>query len=239
MTIHVTSAGCTIQTATEMREGPAIEYRVIDSLAAGTSVLPVGRNATGEWLRVQANREGWMDATAVKCTVPMLQFATISPAEIPPKPTSTPTLTPQPTDTPVPTSTPTPPATPHIVVTFKPFPIATLIFKPPVAINPGLIFVATAGSGIDDYVGHWVPDDVNWNGVVVIDIVKKNATQLGVHAYGKCSPTNCDWSEVIVTFTAEPVVVNFSNGGSLTISMNSYTSLRAVESGNQIDYHKP
>ena len=104
VTIHVASAGCTIQSATDMREGPAKEYRVIDSLAAGIAVLPVGRNATGEWLRVQANREGWVNATAIQCTVAMLQFATLSPAEIPPVPTATPTATPQPTETPVPTS---------------------------------------------------------------------------------------------------------------------------------------
>jgi len=111
-----------------------------------------------------------------------------------------------------------------------------------VAINPGLIFVATAGSGIDDYVGHWVPDDVNWNGVVVIDIVKKSATQLGVHAYGQCHPTNCDWGEVIVNFTNEPVVVNFSNGNTLTISMETFSSLRAARTGgvtNETTYHKP
>jgi hypothetical protein len=106
VTIHVASAGCTVQSATDMREGPAMEYRQIDSLAAGTAVLPVGRNATGEWLRVQANREGWVNATAIQCTVAMLQFATISPNEIPPAPTSTPTATPPPTDTPVPTPPP-------------------------------------------------------------------------------------------------------------------------------------
>ncbi|HEY4720331.1 MAG TPA: SH3 domain-containing protein, partial [Anaerolineae bacterium] len=234
LTLKVSSAGCTLTAAANMHEGPKEVYRVIDSLPAGTQVLPLGRNGTGEWLRVQANKEGWVNAAAIKCKLPVLDFATISPAEIPVEPTSTPTVTPVPTDTPTPTLPPSP--TPTATV-FKP-PIIVTLVKPPILINPGL-FLLLAGSSLDDYVGHWVPDNSSWNGVVVIDIVKKNSTQLGVHAYGQCSPSYCDWGEVIVNFTGSPVVANFSNGGQLTITMNSYTSLRAVESSHTIDYHKP
>jgi len=108
--------------------------------------------------------------------------------------------------------------------------VATLIFQPPVLINPGII-IAIAGGGIDDYVGNWVPEDANWNGVVVINITKQNATQLRVHAEGKCSPTNCNWGDVIVTFSGEPVVATFANGRTLTISMESFSQLRAVKTG--------
>jgi hypothetical protein len=108
ITIVVSSAGCVLQSAAEMREGPSDKYRVIDSLAAGTSVAPVGRNATGEWLRVQVNREGWVIASAIQCNVQALAFATIAPNSIPPEPTSTPTATPPPTSTPAPTNTPVP-----------------------------------------------------------------------------------------------------------------------------------
>jgi hypothetical protein len=94
--------------AAEMREGPSDKYRVIDSLAAGVSVAPVGRNDTGEWLRVQSNREGWVMAAAIQCNVQVLAFATIAPNLIPPEPTSTPTATPPPTATPVPTAPPAP-----------------------------------------------------------------------------------------------------------------------------------
>jgi hypothetical protein len=231
LTLKVSSAGCALTAAAKMYEGPKEIYRVIDSLPAGTQVLPIGRNGTGEWLRVQANKEGWVNAAAIKCKLPVLDFATISPAEIPQEPTSTATATLVPTDTPTPTKPPLP------VITIKPPLIVTLV-KPPILINPGLIF-SLAGVSLDDYVGHWVPDDASWNGVVVIDIVKKNSTQLGVHAYGQCSPSYCDWGEVIVNFTGSPVIANFTNGGQLTITMNSYTSLHAVESGHKIDYHKP
>lgn len=238
ITIGVSSAGCVMTLSAEMREGPSLKYRVIDTLSAGVSVSPVGRNGTGEWLRVRANKEGWIQAGSVNCAnVQILDVPTVSPADVPPEPTDTPTITPTPTNTPVPTDTPAPTATPKPpatikppVVTLKPLPLATLVFQPPVLINPGII-IAFAGGSIDDYVGNWVPEDANWNGVVVINVTKENATQLRVHAEGKCSPTNCNWGDVIVTFSAEPVVVNFPNGRTLTISMESYTQLRAVKTG--------
>ncbi|MBI5564836.1 MAG: FHA domain-containing protein [Chloroflexi bacterium] len=233
ITISVSSAGCVMISSADMREGPSEKYRVIDLIAAGVTVSPVSRNGTGEWLRVQANKEGWIPAGSVNCAnVKILDIPTVSPADVPPEPTNTPTITPTPTNTPVPTDTPTPTPSPTVkppVVTIKP-PIGTLVFQPPVLINPGLI-LSFAGNSIDDYVGNWVPEDANWNGVVVINITKQNATQLRVHGEGKCSPTNCNWGEVIVTFSAEPVVVNFPNGRTLTISMESFTQLRAVKTG--------
>jgi hypothetical protein len=135
-----------------------------------------------------------------------------------------------PTDTPTPTTTPTPSPTSNFT-----FPITTVV------IITGIIPLL-AGSNIDDYLGHWVPNDPSWNGVVVIDIVKKDSTHLGVHAYGKCSPTNCDWTEVTVKFTSEPVVVTFPNGRTLTISMATYSKLHAIKTGgpttDETDYHK-
>ena len=118
--------------AANMHEGPKEIYRVIDSLPAGMPVLPVGRNDTGEWLRVQANKEGWVNAAKVKCNLPVLQFPTVSPGDIPAEPTSTPTVTPVPTNTPTPTLTPslTPTQTPTpLPVTFHPLPIGTLMIK--------------------------------------------------------------------------------------------------------------
>ena len=55
LTLKVSSAGCALTAAANMHEGPKEIYRAIDSLPAGTQVLPIGRNGTGEWLRVQAN----------------------------------------------------------------------------------------------------------------------------------------------------------------------------------------
>ena len=100
VTVRVSSAGCALTTAADMREGPSAKYNVIDSLPAGMLVSPVGRNGTGEWLRVQANKEGWVNAAAIKCNLTILDFATISPAEIPLEPTSSPTPTATPTNPP-------------------------------------------------------------------------------------------------------------------------------------------
>ncbi len=138
ITISVSSAGCIMVSSADMREGPSEKYRAIDTLAAGTNVSPVSRNGTGEWLRVQANKEGWIPAGSVNCAnVKVLNIPTVSPADVPPQPTDTPTITPTPTATP--TSTPTPTATPTITPTphpgtLVPFPIRTLIFRPPVLI---------------------------------------------------------------------------------------------------------
>ncbi len=97
--------------------------------------------------------------------------------------------------------------------------------------------LASAGSSIDDYLGLWVPDDSGWDDIAVIDIVKKNSTQLGVHAYGACSEYYCDWGEATVNFIGSPVVPTFSNGESFPITMNSPTSLHAVQSDGPMDYH--
>jgi hypothetical protein len=121
ITISVSSAGCVMISSADMREGPSEKYRVIDTLPAGGTVSPVGRNGTGEWLRVQANREGWIPAGSVNCAnVKVLDIPTVSPADVPPQPTDTPTITPTPTHTPQPTDTPT--STPTNTPTPKPIP---------------------------------------------------------------------------------------------------------------------
>ncbi len=124
ITIRVSSAGCVMVGSAEMRTGPSGKYDVIDSLPAGMSVSPVGRNGTGEWLRVQANKEGWIPAGSVNCAnVKILGVPTVSPADIPIEPTDTPTVTPTPTNTPTPTRTPT--ATPTKTPTKTPTPSRT------------------------------------------------------------------------------------------------------------------
>ena len=94
-----------------------------------------------------------------------------------------------------------------------------------------------AGSTINDYLGLWVADDSGWNGVAVIDIVKKTSTQLGVHVYGACVGYPCDWGEATVDFIGPPLLPTFSNGESITITMNNLTSLRALRRGATMDYH--
>jgi uncharacterized protein with LGFP repeats len=138
VTVRVSSAGCTLTAAADMYEGPSNKYKVIDSLSAGLEVQPVGRNTTGEWLRVQASKEGWVNAASIKCKLAMLDFPTVSPADIPAEPTSTPTATLKPTNTPTPTKTRTP--TPTATLPPPPPPILSEIDKKYAALG------GTAGS---------------------------------------------------------------------------------------------
>jgi hypothetical protein len=115
LTIRVSSAGCVTIMPTNLYEGPSRKYRVIDSLASGIAITPIGRNSTGEWLRIQTQKEGWAPVDAIQCAaLPPLQWPTINPGLIPLEPTDTPTptFTPTPTHTPTPTPTPTPAPTP-------------------------------------------------------------------------------------------------------------------------------
>jgi hypothetical protein len=128
ITISVSSAGCVMISSADMREGPSVKYRVIDLIAAGVTVSPVSRNGTGEWLRVQANKEGWIPAGSVNCAnVKILDVPTVSPADVPVEPPDTPTITLTPTNTP--TNTPTPTSTPTKTPTPKPIPTLSRILR--------------------------------------------------------------------------------------------------------------
>jgi len=104
--VTVTSAGCVVSNVSQlnMRTGPSVFYPVVETLLNGTTVEPVGRNATADWLRVKAvGKEGWVASDFITCGVAFNVFPTVDPAFISPPP---PTLTPGPTLTP---SLPPPP----------------------------------------------------------------------------------------------------------------------------------
>jgi pSer/pThr/pTyr-binding forkhead associated (FHA) protein len=137
LTVVISSADCSVAKVANgdklnLREGPGAGYAVVVALDNGTRLDPIGRNATGDWLKVRAaGREGWVSTAFVTCSnVPDLSiYPTVAPNLIPTlAPTATPTQipaspTPTPTPTPKPTSTATPTATPVLssggLVTYK------------------------------------------------------------------------------------------------------------------------
>lgn len=122
LTVVISSADCTVSNVANsdklnLREGPGAGYTVVVALDNGTRLDPIGRNATGDWLKVRAaGREGWVSTAFVKCAnvADLSVYPTVAPNLIPtlaPTPTNTTvpaTLTPTPTGTHAPTNTPTP-----------------------------------------------------------------------------------------------------------------------------------
>jgi len=62
----------------------------------------------------------------------------------------------------------------------------------------GLLFmgiVSTASAQIAQFAGNWVNTNSNTGGVTVLKITI-SGTNVMVHAWGKCHPTDCDWGNV-------------------------------------------
>jgi hypothetical protein len=100
---------------------------------------------------------------------------------------------PTPTPMPTATSTPTPMATPTSTATPLP------------------------GAVIGDFIGTWVNSDPNTGGMTELKITKINPTTVAFHGFGKCHPTDCDWSkiagsDVIVPFTPYTLVGTYDFG---------------------------
>ena len=100
-----------------------------------------------------------------------------------------------PTPTPMPTDTSTPMPTVTLTSTATPLP----------------------GAVIDDFVGTWVNSDANTSGMAELAITKLNPTTVSFHGFGKCHPTDCDWSkiagsDVIVPFTPFTLVGTYDFG---------------------------
>lgn len=71
------------------------------------------------------------------------------------------------------------------------------------------------------YDGNWLNDNPNTKDVTQLIITNTGQT-LNVHAFGACSPTNCDWGTQSKLFTGEPFVITytFSNGApSVTLTI--------------------
>lgn len=110
----------TIKASTlRVRSGPGTEYEVVARLEEGDIVVVLGKNGSGDWLKILLpdGEEGWVATEFVEITVGVEAVATV---ETPPPPSRSPTPAETPTDTPTPTLTPTPTKTPTTTPT--PFP---------------------------------------------------------------------------------------------------------------------
>ncbi len=135
-------------------------------------------------------------------------------------PTDTPTMTLTPEISPTPTDTPT--ATPTQTQTATPTDTPTATITPTLA--PGAV--------INDFVGTWMNTDSNTGGMTRLVVTKINETTVSFHGYGKCTPTDCDWSamtggDIIVPFTP------FSLSGTYNFSFKKST-ITIVRSGNNL-----
>ncbi|MBW7940337.1 MAG: right-handed parallel beta-helix repeat-containing protein, partial [Candidatus Omnitrophica bacterium] len=71
-------------------------------------------------------------------------------------------------------------------------------------LSPDLIELPTAIT-IADFVDTWVNIDPMTGGITQIALAK-DGTQIAVHAFGQCHPTDCDWDTVLADFTGNPFV---------------------------------
>jgi hypothetical protein len=99
-------------------------------------------------------------------------------------------------------------------------------------------------TGASQYAGTWLNDDPGTAGVTKIIITHLGGQNLGVHPYGKCFPSDCDWGTKNVTFNGEPLVASDfpgAPGRTLTITLQNPagTSLKAVYTytGNTYTYY--
>lgn len=65
---------------------------------------------------------------------------------------------------------------------------------------------ATANSVIDEVLGTWMNRDANTRGMTKLVLTKVNDQMVGVHGFGKCSPSDCDWG-AITTALSQPWTV--------------------------------
>jgi hypothetical protein len=79
-----------------LRSGPGLEYDVTGNLPLGSEVKAIGRNETGDWLKVSTDQgDGWVAAQYVDLNVPVgsLPLAAEVPSTAVPEATDTPALT--------------------------------------------------------------------------------------------------------------------------------------------------
>lgn len=91
LVVVVTTQNCKVNTSGDrlnLRLGPDTAFEVIQKLDNGTRVIPIERESTGKWLRVQgAGREGWAQTDFIACDFDKLGIPTAIPATIPGTPT--------------------------------------------------------------------------------------------------------------------------------------------------------
>lgn len=84
----------------------------------------------------------------------------------------------------------------------------------------GLLVLASASgvsAQLDQFLGYWKNVDSGTSGVTTLDI-GASGTDVSVHAWGKCHPTDCDWGEADLSFAYGPSVSSDLISEALAIS---------------------
>ena len=68
---------------------------------------------------------------------------------------------------------------------------------------------------LSPFSGTWVNDDPNTGGITRI-LIAASGSDLAVHPYGKCHPTDCDWGTRTVPRAGSAIYVHFAFAGGLT-----------------------
>lgn len=105
-TTAATSGNGSTKVAANFRRGPGLQFSIITTLSANTSVAVIGRNGTGTWFKVQAiGQEGWIfgelltinitrsDLPIVDGSTPATTTTTTTTSATPSAPTTTNTTT--------------------------------------------------------------------------------------------------------------------------------------------------
>ena len=149
-----------------------------------------------------------------------------------PAPTAPPAAatTPAPTAPSAAATTPAPGVTPGVTFVVPPL----ILTIPPIIVIP-------LGSRASHYAGNWFNDDVNTGGITQLKITATSTNAISVQGWGSCSPTDCVWGTGTGTVSGTTITVNnFSSaaGVSITISVPSSGSLRAVRGANTYNFHQ-
>jgi thiol-disulfide isomerase/thioredoxin len=78
---------------------------------------------------------------------------------------------------------------------------------------PCALFAQT--SPADSLAGSWLNDDIDTRGMSQA-VVRKDNGRVMVHAWGRCTPTDCDWGEVAADTWNGLLIANFDHGFSMT-----------------------
>jgi hypothetical protein len=101
-----------------------------------------------------------------------------------------------------------------------------------------LILVVAAGpltlANVNQFTGRWTNSDSNTRGITALDI-QANGSNVTVQAWGKCSPTDCDWGRVAAYAYAPDVQSNLATSAqalSAVFDTNFSQTLIIIHSAN-------
>lgn len=70
---------------------------------------------------------------------------------------------------------------------------------------------ASSHLDIDDFEDFWYNVDPNTEGITKV-MIERTGGMLTIHAYGSCSPHDCDWGEITVPYTGNPFTAVYEFG---------------------------